>query len=56
MKTIFMNRHKLAHRNGRNKDNSYINISNEELHVLISDSKNFVEQILEKVLKANIKQ
>lgn len=34
----------------------YSFISNEELHVLISDSKNFVEQILEKVLKANIKQ
>lgn len=49
MKAIFMYRHKLAHRNGRNKDNSYINISNEELDMLITDINDFIKQILEKI-------
>lgn len=49
MKSIFWNRHKLAHRNGRNKDNSYINISNEQLNILINDIGDFINQILEKI-------
>lgn len=49
MKKAFRNRHKLAHRNGRKKDNSYINISNEELDLLINDSNYFIKQILEKI-------
>lgn len=49
MKAIFRYRHKLAHRNGRNKDNTYINISNKELDLLISNINDFIEQILAKI-------
>lgn len=49
MKNHFRNRHKLAHRNGRNKDNTYINITNAELDSLMSDSTIFIDQIVEKI-------
>ncbi|WP_024995196.1 HEPN domain-containing protein [Phocaeicola paurosaccharolyticus] len=53
MNKIILNRNKLAHRNGRNKDGSYINISNQELETLINNSKNFVDQILSKIEAVN---
>lgn len=49
MKEAFRNRHKLAHRNGRNKDNSYINITNEKLEALMVNINVFCLQILEKI-------
>lgn len=45
----FRTRHKLAHRNGRNKDGSYIEISNENLDILISDLEDFVNQVMDKI-------
>lgn len=44
-------RHKLVHRNGRDKDDKYIDITNENLYSLINDTKSFVDQIMSKISK-----
>ncbi|MEA4919234.1 HEPN domain-containing protein [Proteiniphilum sp.] len=43
------NRHKFAHKNGRGKDGTYIDISKEEISDLISDANAFVDQIMSKI-------
>jgi hypothetical protein len=49
MKKHFYYRNLLAHRNGRKKDGSYINITNEELKDLINDTQSIATQILTKI-------
>lgn len=49
MKTHFYERNLLAHKNGRKKDNSYMNITKEDLNTLVTNSKTFVEQIMKKL-------
>ena len=49
MKKHFYYRNLLAHRNGRKKDGSYINITNEELKDLINDVQSIATQILTKI-------
>ena len=47
----FEKRHKLVHRNGRDDNDEYIIISNEELYALIEDTRAFVDQVMSKIEK-----
>ncbi len=47
----FDTRHKLVHRNGRDKDDKYIEISLSDLDKVIKDTRNFVDQIMYKLQK-----
>ena len=49
MKKHFYYRNLLAHRNGRKKDGGYINITNEELKSLITDTQSIAKQIQTKI-------
>lgn len=49
MRKHFYQRNLLAHRNGRKKDGSYINIANEEITDLIFDTQSIAKQILTKI-------
>ena len=49
MEVHFNNRHIMAHKNGRLKDGSFMNIGNLELKVLISDSKDFIQLIMQSI-------
>jgi len=51
MENHFFQRHVFAHRNGRRKDSSHIDISKDDLSVLIHDSNDFVDQIMSKISK-----
>ena len=44
-------RHKLVHRNGRDKDGNYIEIPDKDLETLIKDINDFVDQIMSKISK-----
>lgn len=47
---VYINdRHKLTHRNGRNKDGSYIIIENKKLYQLIADAESFVNEIMNRI-------
>lgn len=54
MRTHFWKRHLLAHKNGRLKDNSYLEVTQEKLDDLISDSRCFVNQIMAKFQEKGI--
>lgn len=45
MKNHFLNRHKIAHRNGREKTGTYIHISSYDIDVLVSDCNKLVDDI-----------
>ena len=45
----FYKRNLLAHKNGRKKDGSYMNITKDDLNILVEDSKTFVRQIMEEL-------
>lgn len=45
MENHFLNRHKIAHRNGREKTGTYIHISSNEIDILISDCNKLVNDI-----------
>ncbi|KAA5403136.1 HEPN domain-containing protein [Bacteroides cellulosilyticus] len=49
MKMHFYKRNLLAHKNGRKKDGSYMNITKDDLNILVEDSKTFVRQIMEEL-------
>lgn len=49
MEVHFNNRHIMAHKNGRLKDGSFMNIGNLELKELISDSKDFIQLIMQSI-------
>ena len=49
MKQHFYYSNILAHRNGRKKDGGYINITNEELKSLITDTQSIAKQIQTKI-------
>lgn len=51
--SYFHNRHLIAHKNGRMKDGSYLAISKSDLSTLISDSNEFVEEIMLAISKGN---
>lgn len=40
------NRHIIAHKNGRTKDNKYLTFNESDLNILISDTDNFVDYIM----------
>ena len=51
MSSHFSNRNRIAHKNGRIKDGSYLAISKNDLSTLISDSNEFVEEIMFEISK-----
>lgn len=47
------NRHRIAHKNGRRKNDDYFTPTQEELFDLIKDTDNFAQQIYDKVIQAD---
>lgn len=45
MENHFLNRHKIAHRNGREKTGTYIHISSNDIDILVSDCNKLVNDI-----------
>lgn len=54
MSSHFRNRHIIAHKNGRMKDGKYLAISKSDLSTLISDSNEFVEEVMLEISKDNM--
>lgn len=49
VETHIFNRHLIAHRNGRKKDGSIVNISKSEINTIICNISDFVDQIYKKI-------
>ena len=54
MSSHFRNRHIIAHKNGRMKEGKYLIISKSDLSTLVSDSNEFVEEVMLEIIKGDM--